>query len=147
MPYKDKEKQKEYQKEWARRKRKKDKKYGEYHRLWKKTPAGKFACMKSNAKRRGIVVSMTKEDFVKWFNDTEKKCHYCGCNIFSNSGSKIMSNSLTIERKNNNGDYCIKNIVLACYRCNSVKSFWFDYHQMKRLSETIKEIDNQPSIV
>ena len=147
MPYKDKDKQRKYQKDWIKRKREKDEKFREYHRLWKKTPAGKFSCIKSEAKRRGIVVSMTKEEFVKWFNNIEKKCHYCGCEILSNSGGKPKPNSLTIERKNNNGDYCIENIVLACYRCNSVKSFWFDYHQMKHLSKAIKEIDNQPSIV
>lgn len=52
---------------------------------------------------------------------------------------KNIKNRLTIDRKNNNGNYCIDNIVLACYRCNTIKGDFFTEQEMLKIGKIIKE--------
>jgi len=47
----------------------------------------------------------------------------------------MISNKLTLDRKNNNKPYTIKNIALACCRCNYIKSNLFTYKEMIKLAK------------
>lgn len=44
-------------------------------------------------------------------------------------------------RKYSSFSYLKNNITLSCYRCNTVKSGFFNFEEMKKIGEVIKQID------
>lgn len=94
-------------------------------------------------------------DFLEWYNSTEKKCCYCGIseNIVQEIVTKGLLTSkrfpqngktgrgkargmwLEVDKFNPKGLYSRNNCVLACYFCNNDKSDVFggqeylDFHQ------------------
>ena len=77
----------------------------------------KFYRYKNKAKARKISFSLNLEDFSHIFEP--KKCFYCGKN------KNVL---FTIDRKNNNKEYIKSNCVLACWKCNSLKSDYTSQH-------------------
>jgi 5-methylcytosine-specific restriction endonuclease McrA len=63
--------------------------------------------------RRWTKVGITREDFISWHNEQKKECYYCG--------RPQTNKRLSIDRKDNSINYNIRNIVLACDDCNSIK--------------------------
>jgi len=114
-----------------------NKKQRKNHRL---TPNVILSIIKQNIIRRNIELNITKEDFINWYNSQVKTCHYCkrtleeiNCDI----KEKRCKNRLSIDRKNNNKGYVLNNIVLACYRCNTIKGEYFTEQEMLRIGKTI----------
>lgn len=88
-------------------------------------------------------------DFLKWYDDEKKKCHYCG--ILEEEVQKIVVTGLLtskrfplngvitkgrgrgmwleVDKLNPNGFYSRENCVLACYFCNNDKSDVFEGQQ------------------
>lgn len=126
-------------------------KYREYRRNYKCfNPRGIFSSLKSGAKRRGIAVEFTIDEFVQWwnyYNRDEAYCHYCLRTMaeirrYPDSVNE-RAKRLTIDRANNNEPYTLVNIRPSCYRCNSIKGDYFSEQEMKQIGRIIKTIEDE----
>jgi hypothetical protein len=107
-----------------------------------KNPAGIFDCIKQSAKKRGVVLDIVRTDFIDWHNAQPKVCVYCSrSEDEANKDVLVVRNKatrLTIDRKDNEVGYTLRNIALSCMRCNAIKSNYFSYDEMKEIGEVIK---------
>ena len=107
---------------------------------YRELPEGIFQNIKGRIIHRDKrELHFTRGEFVKWWNSHPKICAYCGITQeeFANFQEhyKMKIRRMTIDRKDNNGQYTLNNIVMACHRCNSIKSDWFTYDEMKEIAE------------
>lgn len=99
----------------------------------------------------------SREDFIYWYVNKEKKCCYCECSqseldsFYNKNASKRKSTrgkTLEIERKCDE-KYSKENCELSCYWCNNAKSDVFSYEEFKpigfEIGKAIKNITNQRS--
>ena len=104
-------------------------------KAWSKTASGIYSTIRGQAKffKKGEV-EMTRDEFVAWYENEPKTCHYCGIpeadlhkfgDAFNNKNRR-----LEIDRKDNNISYNQGNVVLACRRCNATKNDFFTYEDM-----------------
>lgn len=96
---------------------------------WRKSAVGKYKKLLERGRVKGVSVEITQDNFVLWFNNQAKVCHYCGVVLHKDYQDGYLR-GLTIDRKDNNKPYEIDNIVLACQRCNSMKGSWLNEEQM-----------------
>ena len=110
------------------------------YKNYSQTPTGIYTHIKGGAKHRKIKFNITKEDFINWYNNQEKKCIYCS-RIEQDAIKDRNGNykRLSIDRKDNDKGYTLNNIVLCCHRCNTIKSKIFTYEQMIRVGNILKE--------
>ena len=114
-------------------------------RTWRKeNPFSIFwMSFKNRAKRYNVDLNILKEDFINWYNKQEKKCIYCGLTKeqLGKSIDKVICgyNNLSIDRKDSNLGYGLDNIVLACMRCNIIKSNFFTFKEMIELGKLIRK--------
>ncbi len=110
-------------------------------KIWRLTPAGIYSNLKgriNHREKRSLL--FTPEAFVTWYVSQDKRCVYCRLteeeflNAFQSHYKRHLTR-LTIDRKNNELDYTLDNIALACHRCNSIKSDWFTYEEMREIAE------------
>lgn len=102
----------------------------------------KYVHLKHQSKIKGFPFTMTKEEFVEWFNKQVMFCHYCDVPIeICNPIKKLQ---LTFDRKDNSKYYTTDNMVLACNRCNAVKTDDIPYHLMKLIGNLIKMVRIKP---
>ena len=88
--------------------------------------------------------------FKNWYEETERKCYYCGItkkqiselfgkgNLYTkrNRGKK-----LEIERLEPDKPYDIlENLTFSCYWCNNAKTDTFSSDEFKKIGEVIREI-------
>jgi len=100
---------------------------------------GIYTMLKGQAIQRHINFYLTKEEFIYWYENQEKSCHYCKRTVEKIKNDTLgFNNRLTIDRKNNNIGYQINNIVLACYRCNSIKGDYFTEQEMQNIGQIIE---------
>lgn len=85
--------------------------------------------------------NISKKDFINWYENQDKKCHYCSLNLeefneIKNHYNKQIQRTkrFGIDRKNNELPYQVDNIVLCCVICNGLKGYFFDYQTFKELS-------------
>lgn len=108
------------------------------------TPKHFFYTLRTNILRKGMVMGLTKEEFVDWYNKTEKICFYCGIpeqklkdysifNIFHKKNQHSVR--LTIDRMDNTLSYELGNIVFACSPCNRVKNNILTANEMKEIAQ------------
>ncbi len=98
-----------------------------------------YSKKKHNAKTNGVLFNITIQEFEKIYC-VDRKCYYCGiseCDIKRNGNMMISSNKskITIDRKDNNKGYTKDNVVLACPRCNFIKSNFFSEAEMLLIGE------------
>jgi 5-methylcytosine-specific restriction endonuclease McrA len=107
-----------------------------------KCPMGIYIILKNNANKRNIKIKITKKDFIKWYNKQTQECYYCKRTLKEIKKDKHYSKTirLTIDRINNNKDYTLDNIVLACWICNSIKSNIFNKKEMILIGKILKRI-------
>ena len=118
----------------------------ERQRKHSRTPQGIYTNIKSRQKyykthRDPSTKSfkITKEEFIKWYNTQEKECVYCGIkeeeigtssDYFNDKGRR-----LTVDCKDNAQGYVLGNLVLACHKCNFIKSNIFTHEEMLEIGE------------
>ncbi len=133
--------------------KKNSEKYREYRRRYRyENPAGIYSVLKDGLTRKGKkrkeLLKISKEEFVKWYNSQLKICHYCKRTFKEIKSEKDSLNNkinrLTIDRVDNKKPYEIGNIVLACYRCNSIKGDYFTEDEMMKIGKIIYEKWNSP---
>jgi 5-methylcytosine-specific restriction endonuclease McrA len=107
-----------------------------------KTAEGIYAYLCGRLKKieKGLeLLKISKEDFIKWFNQQEQKCFYCGRTLEEIQNDKTQVRKIIrrfqVDRIDNNKGYEIGNIVLACSRCNSIKSDFFTKDEMLKICE------------
>jgi len=107
---------------------------------WRKTPSGIYTTLRAGQRfynKKPVVIS--REDFIEWYGAQQKICVYCGIkeeDLPLVQGSYIeYANRLTIDCKVNDVGYASGNIVLACHRCNFVKSNIFSYKEMLEIGQ------------
>jgi len=107
----------------------------EYHKERKEkyyhSPAGVYHKKRGQAIHMRIDFSINRDDFIQWFTSQPLVCYYCGGVLIN---KKIYPNGLVIERRDNNAGYSIDNIVLACQRCNGIKSNIFTDSEMLEIA-------------
>lgn len=106
------------------------------HRL---SPKAIWSILKQNTKNKKFQI--TKEKFINWYNKQEQKCYYCERTLEQvkndNKETNRYKTRLSIDRKDNNKGYKLNNIVLCCYRCNTIKGEYFTEQEMKQIGRTI----------
>jgi HNH endonuclease len=102
---------------------------------WNVKNPGKSAyshCNQSSC-RIGIPFTLTKDEFILWYTQAPKVCEYC--DIEETISLKIFQERLHIERMNSDLGYTLENITLACFPCNTVKSKFLSYKEMKDVGQ------------
>jgi hypothetical protein len=82
-----------------------------YSREYRKTRNWQWACLKSSAKKRKILVTITFEQF--GIIRGEDHCYYCG--------GPLPLSGCGVDRKNNDLGYIPGNCIPCCTICNSIK--------------------------
>ena len=131
------EKQKEYNKGWRRENKDKVREYNRRALLKRLgTARERYHIVKRHCRRYGRPFTWDKADFIDWYDNQAKVCHYCG--IALGLQTKQLGNqldNLTLDRRNAGKEYSRENVVLACRRCNSVKSSWLTDNQMLEIAD------------
>ena len=90
--------------------------------------------------------------FKSWYDQAEKKCHYCGITapqihapkesgLIHTKRWKTRGRKLEIERLQPNEPYDnTRNLVFCCYWCNNAKSDEFSREEFLKIGQVIKEI-------
>ena len=118
--------------------------YRQYRREYRwNNPVGIYSVVMGGAKRRNLLVEITKEQFVSWYVGAEKTCFYCHRTTEQvderNDYFAKRSKRLTVDRLNNDTGYSIDNIVLCCYRCNMIKGDFFTKDEMLEIGKIIQK--------
>lgn len=127
---------------------------------------GAFVNMKNSAKKRGVQFDLSEEELKLWWQALDDKCEYCGSTIdqyikirdfvlnYSGNNQLIKSikktvyntertkkiSTMTIDRIDSNESYNGKNLVKACWICNSLKSNKMNYTEAKEKLKKINKI-------
>lgn len=104
-------------------------------KIWRGTPTGIYTNIKGRENhRKRKPFEITKEQFLEWYGEEPKFCHYCE---ISEENAPLMRKyfgahgiQLSIDCKDNLLGYVLGNMVLACDRCNFIKSNIFTYDEM-----------------
>ena len=112
----------------------------ERSRIRRLTPEGIYSALKSGQRyyqKKPVIVS--KESFIDWYTSQPKQCVYCDLREEDihkhNDPRNNKSARLTIDRMNNDEGYSIDNMVLACHRCNEIKTDFFSYEEMREIGQ------------
>lgn len=115
-------------------------------RAFSMTASGQYTSIKSrqkfykkNQSYRYKPVLISRKDFIEWYNNEPKVCAYCGLSENQMSEVNDFYNSkgrqLSVDAKDNNLGYIKGNLVLACHRCNGIKSDFFSYEEMLEIGQ------------
>jgi len=107
---------------------------------WRTTPSGVYTSIKGRLnyyKTKPLII--TKEDFMEWYINEVKICAYCDIpeDKLECLGDSYNSKAhrLTVDCVENSMGYVDGNLVLACLRCNSIKSDLFTHEEMRQLAQ------------
>lgn len=114
----------------------------EYSAKFRVTPTGFYSQVKGRNKfYNDHPFTISREDFVGWYNSQEKKCAYCDCpediSILFFRQYRSQGKRLSIDCKDNDLGYVKENLALACYFCNSLKSNFFSYEEMRKIGQEL----------
>lgn len=104
----------------------------------RKNPFSLMSILKRNATKRNLLFRMEKEDFATWWKAQKQVCVYCDIPVERMTvvnKSKKLAKRLSIDRIVNEKGYTIDNIVLACMRCNFIKSNLFTFDEMREIGQ------------
>lgn len=91
----------------------------------------RFFRLKRNAKDRGKEFDLTVEEFCRIRTYKNEHCFYC----------RTSRGTFSIERVDNAKGYSVQNCVVACWRCNKMKSKDYTEREMKILGNALRRID------
>lgn len=104
----------------------------------RKNPVRLFHTIKRNARYRNIAVSITKEEFVKWWYEQKQVCVYCDIPVermaYVDKKRKLVKR-LSVDRIDNEKGYENKNLALACLKCNFIKSNILSFDEMREIGQ------------
>lgn len=113
----------------------------EQHRRYKVTAKGVWTQLKSHKAKGPHSFAISEEEFIRWWNSTPKRCHYCGstdedqARLSAALGLQRRSNRLQIDRMDSTRGYSLDNIALACRICNEHKKDFFSEQQFIEIAE------------
>ena len=94
----------------------------------------KFSSLKSRAKKRGLPVTISFDDYCYYKMGS---CHYCGVsNLFLKFYCEVMGIGtpyMTIDRLDNLKGYIPGNVCGSCFLCNKIKGSFFNEEEMLRI--------------
>lgn len=133
MPYKCKEAQRKWRREYYLKNKDKNKERDNAYQLkYKKTWKGRYIQAKSESNRRNKrEFTITEEQYLELMQNS--KCTYCNHDLEGYHGSGL-------DRIDNSIDYHINNVIPCCKVCNRIRSNEFSVDEMKALGKTIKKI-------
>jgi hypothetical protein len=133
-------------------------------RVFSKTPRGKVIRLKMAAQKRGLLVTISANEFEKWWQITPHICEYCGRttadyrttakSLLNYQGKKRLLNALkrkllklkqstdydlTIDRADNEQGYELTNLTKACWICNLVKGHFLTSKEMKFIAPRLRQ--------
>ena len=100
----------------------------------KRTLSDRFQRARWQAKNKGKVWLLSKEE---WLGLIKDPCHYCGVDT-----SDIVRGS-GLDRINNNLGYELGNVVSCCYECNLLKGGILTYEEAKVVISALKSFRSQ----
>jgi len=116
-------------------------KISKWQKEYQINPTGIYHFIKFGAKKRIIDFNLEKENFIKWYNNQKQECYYCSRTLEEikkdNKESYLFKSRLSIDRKDNKKGYELNNIVLACGRCNHIKSNYFTAQEMLKIGKVL----------
>ena len=102
--------------------------------------------LRQGAKKRGIPVEITKEEFSAWFDQGEIRCAYCSITEEdsvrwqehrSKQKDKKWQWRITVDRKDNTLGYSLNNLVFACWDCNRLKNNLLTFDEMRIIGQQV----------
>jgi len=94
----------------------------------------KYLALKRRAKEKNRLVTLTYDQFREIKTDN---CYYCGVSSsllrFYCEVMDINTPWITLDRKDNLGDYTPDNVVSACFLCNKIKGSFFTAEEMTKI--------------
>jgi len=128
-------------KEWRKEHPRADAKY---QRRWRQKNSVRsiYVTLKQSAKRRGLPLKFSLKEFKSWYRKQPKLCVYCGISeeewgLLQQKTGEGHAQRLSIDRIDSNQGYEQGNLVLACMRCNTVKSYLMTFDEMRRIGQEI----------
>jgi hypothetical protein len=112
----------------------------EQHRQYRTNAEGAWSQFSSHKMRGKHELTITRDQFLQWWDATPKVCDYCGCNsdqqnvVLVHLGYSARSNRLHIDRKNSSLGYSLDNICFACRICNEHKKDFFTHAQFQLIA-------------
>ena len=105
--------------------------------VYRLKPNAIYSHIKANNRH---LLLISKESFVDWYISEPKVCYYCGIpESYMTKYPRFFVGSvvrrLSIDRLDNEKPYQTGNIVLACRRCNGVKSDFFSPQEMRMIAQ------------
>ena len=112
----------------------------EYGKKYIRTAQGIYSSIKGRNKfYDNHPFKITKKEFIEWYKKQPQECHYCGLPIELlekfNERYNTKGVRFTIDCKDNDMGYVKGNIVLACDKCNTMKSNYIPYETMCEIGE------------
>lgn len=116
----------------------------EHSKRHRQTPRGIYSALKGRATYRRKYkdyheVTITRDEFVDWYNTQEKKCSYCD---LPEEHLELMKtafdgriNRLEVDCIDNDAGYAVGNLALACHRCNFFKLNFFSFNEMREIAQ------------
>lgn len=94
----------------------------------------RYVRIKNRCKVKKISLMISKDEFINWYNNEIKICHYCKISPEIMSILHMQKNTLEVDRKHG-GAYNLDNICLSCHYCNRVKNNILFYEVMIHLGK------------
>lgn len=116
-----------------------------------KIASNKYSSIKSRVKKKpgyDLEKFWKREEFIKWYIKTEKKCFYCNStdieikSFYERTTSKrktTRGKNLEIDRKEDK-EYSEDNCTFICYWCNNAKSDVFSSDEFKSIGLSIGSV-------
>jgi len=116
-----------------------------YEKKYRETAMGIYTSIKGRQKfykdneNKVKPFLISAEDFITWYNNEPKTCAYCDIkeeeiSLIKDNYNK-QSERLSIDCMDNGLGYVNGNLVLACRRCNSIKSDLLTYKEMREFAQ------------
>lgn len=106
-----------------------------YNHQYKKRLHSKYQVIKDRARHRNIDFSVSREEFIEWFNEQKPHCYYCGQKLEEREGWGRQHNDRTIDRMDTRVGYTLDNMAFCCRRCNTIKGYWFNEREMLEIAD------------
>ena len=107
---------------------------------YRQTTKGVYNALKGRMnfyKTKPVLISY--KDFREWWENSPRKCAYCDISeedvVKLTDSYNSLNERLTIDCVDNYAGYIKENLVLACRRCNNMKSDLLNFEQMRYIGQ------------